>query len=193
MKSFSIYTIALLFCTATSFAQQSYQLTDSQLTVAGTSTLHNWESEVTEVNMQASLDIVDGELQAIPNLVVRIPAKSIKSSKGRIMDGKTYEALKADDYPTITFKLNNADIQSGQQLAATGQLTIAGKTRTVRFPVTVNKGSSAITFSGEYSLLMSDYGMQAPTAMMGSIKTGDEVTLQFSCTLQAESAAANSK
>jgi polyisoprenoid-binding protein YceI len=195
MKSLSIYAIALfvLMSTAT-FAQESYRLVSSELSVAGTSTLHDWESEVTETSIQASLDIVDGQLQAIPKFMVKIPAKGIKSTKGRIMDNKTYDALKADDHPNITFQLTSTKIQANNQLTATGKLTIAGKSKTVSFPVTMKKGSdSAFTFSGSYSLLMSDYGMEAPTALMGSIKTGDEITVKFNCTLEPEKATANSK
>lgn len=195
MKSLSIYAIALfVFMSTVTFAQESYQMTASKVSVAGTSTLHDWESEVTEVNMQASLDMVDGQLQAIPGLLVKIPVKSIKSTKGRIMDNKTYGALKADDHPTITYKLTATKIQDNSKLTATGKLTIAGQTKTVSFPVKMKKGSDgAITFSGSYSLLMSDYGMDAPTALMGSIKTGDEVTINFSCTLEPGKATANSK
>lgn len=195
MKSLLNYAIVFfIFFTGTAFTQESYRLVSSELSVAGTSTLHDWESEVRETNIQASLDIVDGQLQAIPNLLVKIPAKGIKSTKGRIMDNKTYDALKATDHPYITFQLTSTKIQANNKLTATGKLTIAGKSKTVSFPVPMKKGSDgAFTFSGNYSLLMSDYGMEAPTALMGSIKTGDEITVKFNCTLQPGKATANSK
>lgn len=195
MKSLSIYAIALfVLLSSPAFAQEAYRLTDSKVSVAGTSTLHAWESEVTEVNMQASLEMVNGQLQAIPSLLVKIPVKSIESTKGRIMDNKTYNALKSDKNPTITFQLSSANLKENSKLIATGKLTIAGTTKIVSFPVKMKKESNShLTFSGSYSLLMSDYGIDAPTALMGTIKTGDEVTVNFSCTLEPGKATAQSK
>lgn len=195
MKSLSLYAIGLfLLMSCVAFAQDAYQLIDSKISVAGTSTLHDWESEVGEVNLQASIEMKEGKLQAISSLSLRIPAKSIKSTKGRIMDNKTYEALKAEDHPNIRFKLTASQIKDNNQLIATGQLAIAGSTKTVSFPVMMKRGiDDSITFSGSYSLLMSDYGMEAPTALMGSIKTGDQVTVKFSCTLAVRSARVSSK
>jgi hypothetical protein len=39
---------------------------------------------------------------------VDVLVKSIKSTKGSIMDNKTYDALKAEAHPKITFKLERA-------------------------------------------------------------------------------------
>lgn len=194
MKSLSIITLAVLFmCSTIAYAQESYRLVDSELSVAGTSTLHDWESAVNEVNITASLNLIDGKLEAIPNLSVSIPAKSIKSTKGKIMDNKTYAALKSDDHPNISFQLQKATIKTTKSLSATGKLTIAGVSKIVTFPVSMKATGNQITFSGAYSLLMSDYDMKAPTALMGSIKTGDEITVKFTCTLEPAKATANSK
>lgn len=195
MKSLSLTILAvLLMCSNLLIAQESYKLVDSKMTVSGTSTLHEWESDVTDVNIQASLTFTDGQLQAIPSMSVRIPVKGIKSSHGKMMDNKTYGALKSDAHPNVTFQLQSATIKDKNNLTATGKLTVAGVSKTVKFPVSMKASASGkITFSGKYSLLMSDYKMEAPTALMGSVKTGDEVTIAFTCTLEPTKATANSK
>jgi hypothetical protein len=40
-----------------------------------------------------------------------------------------------------------------------------------------------IKFSGSYTLKMTDFKMSPPTAMMGTIKVGNEVTIKFDLTL----------
>ena len=44
--------------------------------------------------------------------------------------------------------------------------------------------SNIIVFRGELTLKMSDYEISPPTALMGTIKTGDEVTIRFSIPFQ---------
>jgi hypothetical protein len=40
-----------------------------------------------------------------------------------------------------------------------------------------------LQFTGSHSLKMTDYKMKPPTAMMGTIKVGDEVTVKFNLTI----------
>jgi polyisoprenoid-binding protein YceI len=43
--------------------------------------------------------------------------------------------------------------------------------------------ANSMTVSGDYTLKMTDYGIQPPKAMWGTIKTGDEVTIKFEIVL----------
>lgn len=166
------------------FSQNGYVVKNFEMAVAGTSTLHDWESEVTKVSADASLDISGAQLEGINSLKVTVAAKGIVSSKGRIMDNKTYEALKADKFPSITFRLDKATV-NGSAVQATGKLTIAGKTQTVSLNATSKVDSAGnITFSGSKAIKMTDYGMDPPTALMGTVKTGDEVTIKYELTLK---------
>jgi polyisoprenoid-binding protein YceI len=104
------------------------------------------------------------------------------------MDGKTHDALKADDYPDIIFKLKTiSSISDGSQsytISAKGNLTMAGQTREISINVTAQTDSSgAITFKGSKALKMSDFGISPPTAMLGTLKTGDDITLDFTLKL----------
>ena len=176
-----LYSFSLIASTAV--AQEAYTVKDFKMSVAGTSTLHDWESEITQVNASAALDLDGAQLAGISKLKVTIPAKGIVSTKGRIMDNKTYDALKSAQHPKITFTLTKATL-SNSKVQATGQLTIAGTTKTVSLSADSKAGKAgAITFAGRYSLKMTDYNMAPPTAMMGTIKTGDEVTIKYQLTL----------
>ena len=173
-------------------AQTAYTVSNFEMTVEGTSTLHDWTSEVTEVKAEAKLRIAEQRLQGIDKLVVTVPAESIKSTKGRIMDNKTYDALKSKRNPNITFKMADAKVTptgaNTVRVEASGQLTIAGATRTVTLKANGTAAKDGnITFVGSKSLLMTDYNMETPTALMGTITTGDEVTICFKLTLETDS------
>lgn len=165
-------------------SQDGYATKAFKMSVSGTSSLHDWESEATKVSADASLDLSGAQLEGINSLKVTVAAKGIVSPKGKIMDNKTYDALKADKYPNITFRLDKATV-NGSAVQATGKLTIAGKTQTVSLNATSRMDSAGnITFSGSKAIKMTDYGMDPPTALMGTIKTGDEVTIKYELTLK---------
>ena len=105
------------------------------------------------------------------------------------MNKKTYDALEADDYPSITFELISiSDLESsGNQFSgkATGTMKIAGESSvmTVPFQGSVVDGST-FKVKGDFSLEMSDFGIDPPTAMLGTLKTGDKVTLNYEFTFK---------
>jgi len=183
------FAFLLLFATTFAFGQGNYRMDSYYLVVKGTSNLHDWESKANEVRANGSMTQDAGVLKSIQSLYVEIPAKTIKSSKGSIMDNKTYNALKADDFPNITYKLEKATglTKSGDvyDINATGYLTIAGATNKIDMYVRGKIGSDGkITFNGSTKLKMTDYKIKPPTALMGTLTTGDEVEIAFQVTLK---------
>ncbi|MCB0855839.1 MAG: YceI family protein, partial [Bacteroidetes bacterium] len=62
-----------------------------------------------------------------------------------------------------------------------GQLTIAGVTKTITLNADCKVSDNGqITCTGSKKIKMSDYGIDPPTAMFGTIKTGDDLTIVFS-------------
>ncbi|MDO5638216.1 MAG: YceI family protein [Myroides sp.] len=140
----------------------------ASVTVDGTSSLHDW-------TMSASTATFSGTVNgnAINNVKFAMPTKNLKSKKGKMMDNKAYNALNADKAPNITFTASSINVGKGN---ATGQLSIAGTTKNVTFPVSVSKSGNAYTISGNTTVKMSDYGMKTPGFM--GVKTGDAVTIK---------------
>ncbi len=155
----------------------------ASMTVTGTSSLHNWESTIENFKYTASITVEENTLLKINQLEFTASVKSIKSGKGG-MDKKTYKALRETDYPTISYNLISAIPQSGNTVTSTGELIIAGKKRKVSMDVNYEIYSNIIVFRGELTIKMSDYEISPPTALMGTIKTGDEVTIRFSIPFQ---------
>ncbi len=182
MKNLLLNLLALLI--AASLSGQAYEVAHFEMTVSGTSTLHDWTSDITKINAEAYIDWTDGKVGNIRNLSVTVPVEGIVSTKGRIMDGKTWDALKNDKYPNIIFKVSTADVKwvNGKYLiTANGKLTVAGQTKTVTLKANGKPvANGGLVFSGSYDINMPDYGVEPPTVFMGSIKTGEKVTIDYS-------------
>ncbi|PIB35646.1 hypothetical protein BFP72_09710 [Reichenbachiella sp. 5M10] len=145
----------------------------SSLSILGTSSVHDWESKVNTYT-------VTGQINGnqIKNLKVEIITKSIKSGKS-IMDSKTYDALLEDKFPKIIFEANALNINN-QSVNGKGKLTLAGQTKDIQLKGKVTTYANGILkVEGTHQLVMSQYDITPPTAMFGSLVTGDEVTIKY--------------
>ncbi|MCB9284422.1 MAG: YceI family protein [Lewinellaceae bacterium] len=190
MKAKFILWAAGLFLLALPFAQgqNSYKISKSSMTVSGTSNLHDWTSTVQDLKGQGTFVVENNVLTGINSLEISIPVTSIKSSKGSIMDGKTHGALKYKEYSLISFQLVRVDgiekTASGYRVKTTGNLTIAGAKRSVALTVDAKVLSDgSLNFKGSKDLKMTDFNVSPPTAMMGALTTGNDVTVNFDITL----------
>lgn len=160
----SIASILLFsqFANAQKISQKSVAVT-----VSGTSPLHDWDMTSAAATFTGT---VSGN--SIANATFSIPAKNLKSKKGKMMDNKAYDALKATANPTITFSA--ATIPVGKSNVA-GKLTIAGVSKNVSIPVTVVKKGNTFAINGTENLKLSEYGMERPGFM--GVKTGDAISV----------------
>ena len=120
-----------------------------------------------------------GESAVPSSVTIRVAVDEIECGKG-VMNKKLRDALKSDKNPEVTFVLDSASLEGSGKLAATGNLTIAGKTRPVEFEVTEKTTDAGLNYEGSVDLLMTDFDVKPPTAMLGTMKTKDEVTVSFS-------------
>lgn len=167
-------------------AQVSYKLSanKSDVAVTGTSTLHDWESKAEKIEGESTIVIEDGKLTSIDNLNFTVAVESIKSGKNG-MDKKTREAFDFKKHPNITFQLSEITEITDSEIHANGTLNMAGATKTISVVGTYSVNSSGeLNVEGSKSITMSDYGMKPPTALMGTIKSGDEVEVVFNVVYQ---------
>lgn len=170
-------------------AQGNFRAAQFSMTIKGTSNLHEWESSVKDVRATGTLTMDAGTLQSIQSLQVEIPVKSIKSPKGSIMDNKTYDALKAKQYPNIVYNLEKVTALNKKgdsyDINATGTLSFAGASKKIDMTVKGKVGGDgSVTFSGSKKLKMTDYKIDPPTALFGTLTTGDEVEIVFQVTVK---------
>jgi polyisoprenoid-binding protein YceI len=96
------------------------------------------------------------------------------------------ETLKGDEFPKITFRLVSASLASGQLTGdgatakAVGFLTIGGETREVDITSTViPQDDNQFRVFGSRRLLLTDFGIEPPTKLLGLIKVRNEIDVFF--------------
>ncbi|MEZ4775589.1 MAG: YceI family protein [Bacteroidia bacterium] len=189
MKRFTSITLLLIgFLMQTTFAQTTFKASEnSEVKINGTSTLHDWHANVKETKADGVFVVADNGLTALTSLKVSMKVESIDTGE-KMMDRNTYKALKSESNPYITYKLKEVKTitptSGGYSLNTVGTLTIAGVTKTVNMLVKAKTNADgSLTFTGSHKLDMIEYQIEPPVAVFGTIKTGKDVTIEFTLTM----------
>jgi hypothetical protein len=182
-----IVMVSLLFFQVNTLSAQSFKIKSLKMTVRGTSTMHDWESQVEKLECKTSYKIDGDQLVDIYDAVIKIPVQSIKSTKGKMMDTKTYEAFNYEKYPYIVFILTGKKFNSANLTAELkGSLAMAGTTKQINLLISYKVlPNGNLQIVGSKKLKMTEFNMEPPTAMMGAIKVGDEVAIDFDIVLSS--------
>jgi hypothetical protein len=163
---------------------------NADVKVLGTSNVHAWSMEDKDVT--CSVEFVYAAGKALPvslaAFTFSFPVQSLKSGKSG-MDSKAYDALKAKTQANITFVASSSKIIPGANneftVKSSGNLTIAGVTKAVALTAGCSvKAFGAITCAGTDTLRMSDYQIKAPTYMLGTLRTGNRLIIDFTMIVQ---------
>jgi polyisoprenoid-binding protein YceI len=167
-------------------------LTSARVSLDGTSSLHAFTASTTHVRVTAidiagtpSGDLLEYVLQpgGLKSFEVVIPAASLSSPKDGI-DKNMHKALKVEEHPDIRFRLRALESAAGAY-RATGLLTIAGVEKEVVLDLQVQRKGSTLAVSGGTDLLMTDFGVKPPKAMLGMIRTDPKVHIRLELVLGA--------
>ena len=167
---------------STELSSFSCDATTSSFKIQGTSSLHDWE--MTSQACKGTLSIRPGEKSLdFAEITVEVSVNSLKSGK-RAMDRKCYDALKSKNHPNILFVLDRVkDLSpkgsSNYEAVFQGNLHIAGVRRPTDIAVRISQKQGKIQIEGSKSLKMSDFEVEPPTALMGTIKTGNDIDIIF--------------
>ncbi|MEX2016443.1 MAG: YceI family protein [Candidatus Hydrogenedentales bacterium] len=173
-------------------APPALKLTAARVSIAGTSNIHPFTASTTDVRMsRLVLAPADGDdrLQAaakaggVEAFQIAIRAASLTSPKEGL-DKNMHKALKVNEHQDITFRLIRLEpAAAANSLKAVGTLKIAGVEKEVAVPLKVGVNASTITAIGEVTLMMTDYGITPPKAMLGMLKTDPKITITFEIVL----------
>jgi len=155
----------------------------SKITVKGTSNLHEWEESVTSFDGELNVKKEDNIITSYNASTLNFYSKSISSSNS-IMDNKTQDALKVDKFPIINFKSQQIrevkDLKGKKQIVVIGNLTMAGITKAMEVDgISSILPNGGVYFEGKKEISMTDYGIDPPTALLGTLKVGNKVTIIF--------------
>ena len=162
-----------------------------RVSIAGTSNIHAYTASttavrVTRVRLASAVagpafwdEIVKpGALEAFD---IAIPAASLSSPKDGL-DKNMHKALNVKEHADITFRLVRVEAGTAGALRAVGMLKIAGVEREVALTLKALRKDSTLTVKGDVPILMTDYGIKPPTAMLGMLKTDPKVTVSIDVT-----------
>ncbi|MGF1585317.1 MAG: YceI family protein [Bacteroidales bacterium] len=158
--------------------------TDVNISVVGTSTLHDWEMQSDAAVSEAQFTVDNqGQPERLESVMFRLQKNTLKSDKSGL-DRRAYDAMNADRHPEIIFRTNGSgDLQeSGDkyEVNTKGELTVAGVTRNIDVNATCTNGNgNELVCTGSQTLNMSDFDIDPPVMMLGTLRTGDEITINY--------------
>jgi len=184
MKTIKPILLSVIFITLSlqTNAQRNYTVGKSTFEVAGTSNIHDWVMKSTEGSGIANLTVTDSKLADINNLTITILAETIKSSKTS-MDDVAYETLDTKTHKNIKYVLKSANKLNETTWSVTGTYTIAGTSKDYKTLVNVTANNGTFVLKGSNQITFADFGMSPPTAALGVVKAGKELTIIFNITL----------
>lgn len=184
-KKARIFTsIFLVFIFSNLSVAQQFNLNnqESKLNVLGTSSLHDWE--ITAECQNGKIIFSDINTCSIEKCDISVKSESLKSGK-KGMDKNTYKALKTDDFKTINFQLIKlVDVVKKADgkftVKTTGDLTVTGIKKRIFLNFDIDTSlAESIILTGEKTIKMTDFNIDPPKALFGTITTGNEITIKF--------------
>lgn len=178
----TILTLVLLLCSQEVMAQTfTLDSATSFLQVKGTSSLHDWHLDGED--QSGLIEFSDVSTAAISRLKFSVKSESLKSGKSS-MDKNTFKALKTKTYKTIDFDFKEVTSieklsENNYMVSLNGNLTISGVAKQVTIGFKMVIENNLIKLNGEKTILMTDFGVEPPKALLGTITTGDEITIAF--------------
>ena len=166
---------------------------ESKIWVDGTSTVRSFsctaavvEADIATTKPDAASAVFAGE-KAIGTVAVRIPASRLDCRNGT-MNGHMLKAIKAEASPTIAFNLKSYDLLETDDDVTTkmkGTLALGGTTRDIAIDAgLVQQPDGSLRVKGSYDLRLTEYGLKPPSLMLGSMKVGDLVKVNFDLLLK---------
>ena len=172
---------------STASAQSPLAIQTARITIAGTSNIHDYTASTTDarvtraqIGSAAAGDAFWDELQkpgGLDAFEITIAAASLTSPRDGV-DKNMHKALKVKEHADITFRVARMEGAPGA-LKAIGTLCIAGVEREVTLPLTTIRKGGNLSVAGEVVVLMTDFGIVPPKAMLGMIKTDPKITVRF--------------
>lgn len=166
----------------------------ARISVSGTSNIHPYTATTAAVNVTraqlngvlAGPDFWANVLKpgAVEAFEVAIPAATLTSPREGL-DKNMHKALLVSEHQNITFRLLRLEPRPGAPAAlrGIGVLKVAGVEREVALDIKTERKDSSLSVHGQVQLLMTDFGIKPPTALLGMLKTDPKVTVTFETVL----------
>jgi hypothetical protein len=174
------------------FIQKSYKiLPQSTLEVNGKTNINSFccNSKERFPSGQLSYQIENGSaVMQFENATLNIQISKLDCG-AKAINKDLNKALQADQYPNITIDLKEAfnlecndlsDCDRWIDFETNSDITIVCTSKSVNIPVKVKKvDEQRFQISGGTNIKLCDFGVEAPTALLGLIKVKDRLEIKF--------------
>ena len=177
----AFFAMAAFLPAETAQAQTLALSPESSIWIDGTSNRSDWTVYAKEMTGGVRM----GEAGMPDSLALTVVSRQIKSDKSTVMDRKIVDALKAREHANITYQFTGVTVSEGDagMLLTQGRLIIAGVTKDIEMEVTAEQlEDGSVRYTGMTPIRFTEYGMTAPTALYGALRTGNDVTVHFDLT-----------
>jgi YceI-like domain len=173
-------------------SQVSFETEDtSVISILGNSTVGAFTCESTGATGSGRAGLeheTTGESFVEASLLSPVAAFDCKNGK---ITSDLQKALKKDEYPQVALAIDagfarpsNEDEAGEFVIRVAGTLTIAGIDQPIDMTFNaVRESFFTFRLKGIHSILMSDFGISPPSALLGLIKTNDQITIDFDLVL----------
>lgn len=157
----------------------------SSITVDGSSNVHEWHLTSATFTTRIEMATPVEAAAKVQSVTLDIPVTTLKSGKGGL-DKNAYKALNATLHPNITFKMTNYSAvpsATGAKATVKGLLTVNGVEREVTLDANISGDArTGLKAVGTTRFLMTDFGVKPVTALLGAIRTANDVEITFELT-----------
>jgi len=162
-----------------------------EIVVNGSSNVRAWTMEVESFRGTVVLGDEDSAIPSIQSINVTVPVEELVADRSSMQE-KAHKALKKKAHPDITFAADEVMTSESQDgsfaVSTTGDLTIAGTTKTVELKATAaRRDDGTYAVEGEHDLKLSTFDVERPSAMFGALKVTDEIEVEFDIILPSPS------
>lgn len=136
-----------------------------------------------------------GAVASFRNTSLQLQTKKLDCGN-RGMNRDMHQTLKADQHPNISIRLQEVQFEGGKlpehsqdlgSLWAKARIAVAGVEKTAKLKVSAREtGKGAYRFKSEFTINMTDFGIEPPTALMGLIKVDNKVTIHLDLAVRLE-------
>ena len=177
MKTFAIVAAALVGIGTNITLEPS-----SKVWVQGDSTVRGFTCNAKQIVSSLSVTGEQDLALLVDDALITIPVAKLDCGNGT-MDEHMRKALKSAQNPNIEFRMSSYKVD-GTKATLLGALTIAGATKDIEIPGTVQKEGSLVRVKATKQISMKDWGVKPPSLMMGTMKVKENVTVGFDVTLK---------
>lgn len=169
------------------FAQREYNISviDSEISIKGTSSFHNWEAFTKEIKGSVLASIEDKQIKELTKVNVNVEVKSLESETNGLAKQLRKE-LGYKKFPNIFFKMTKVKLIKDNKVEIEGDLTIKGVTKNILVSGDIKfngNNNDMLLVLGTKKLKMRDFNIEPPTFLFGMFKTGEEVNVEFKISL----------